>query len=189
MKKWLVFLCFLCLIPTLSSAIGWFNVTRAEYILLDNGYYRLKVEVNYGGDNFYNFDRYSSTNLGYTGNFNAFYFDPRVGNDLTNASFSATQGDYINRPGFWREGGPGYSFNTFEFGYDFTTDRPLGETLDLNYSAIFTSNPIWSIEGEARYWSQNFSGTVVAEQVPEPASFLLFAFGLTGIGVYRYLRK
>ncbi|MFZ5979144.1 MAG: hypothetical protein ACOYVF_00795 [Candidatus Zixiibacteriota bacterium] len=182
MKQILVFL-LLLILPATASSLGWFNISRATLQQLDADTYRLRVHVNFGGENFF------SGLAGTTGSFNHFSLG-LLGTTqyLPTLNTGHITGAY-STPGEWSAGvinGTPQTFLTYEFGYDFNLAQPLSGPVNLDYSATFNNI---ATTNTTLVTDVTFEGEILAGEVPENETLLLFGFGLTILGIWVYFRK
>lgn len=185
MKRLIIFLAILIL-PVTASCIGWFGFSNTSIQQLDADSYRLRVEVQYGGENFFN-----PAGGGYTGYFNQFTLT-LLGNAQYHQTFNSGRvtGAY-NTPGDWGGGfvdGAPNEFNSLVFGYDFNLATPLVGPVDVNYAATFYGDAVFGVT-ESYNEDVIYSGTASVDSIPEPEPFILFSLGLIIVGgMLRYKR-
>ena len=184
MKRILI-LSLLLILPATAGSMGWFNISRATVQQLDADSYRLRVVVNFGGENFF------SGSEGLTGSFNRFSLG-LLGTTQYHQTLNTgrTAGAYSN-PGEWYAGtvdGAPQQFLSYEFGYDFNVAEPMDGPFDLDYTAIF-NNTATTGELTSLATDVTFTGETLAGEVPESGTLLLFGLGLAGLGVWIYTRR
>ncbi len=184
MKKGLIVLMVMALpLPIAAFPLGWLTVSTPYLTQLDSDSYRLRFDVEWGGENYVDpvydwvdvppvFSRLTCSIFG---------------TEQYNTTLNAVEGGSCNLPGDWYGGGSAtegyFCLGSGEFGYDFDWAGPISDPLLFSYSAVIAwSGCAVTPEGDAPpvLYDETFSGETFASAVPEPTTLVLFGMGILG---------
>jgi len=194
--------------------LGWVNISNATLEQLDVDSYRLRIDIDWGGDNFAGpggpyysqcepwFDMFKITTVGTPFNiFDNSGYDPLDPPVYPDGLFNIDQYDnWIE----WER----YDFMTWyrsgnlpnQIGYDFDYAGPIGEGFLISYESRLEWEYTYSPPELSRGYifnsgySEDFNGSLRVstdgwEVVPEPATVFLVGLGLIGAGIVRRFKR
>lgn len=188
------------LVGPAGAMLSWVTVTGASIEQLDGDSYRLRVAVDwYGEDMQWVWEQYENyptpPPIATPASFNYFGLT-MLGDHQYNPTVNAVGwSDYVsNSPGLWQDEaydnwGPwqAQSFDNTVFGYDF--DLAVAPTEP--FSLAFDATVDWSFRYDAvyhPYYKEYHAGRFSAAVIPEPASLILVGMGAAAIG-FRLRRR
>lgn len=205
--KRIIVLMLAFLLPGSANSLGWFHITRSYVQQLGLGSYRVRVEVDWGGETFDPAVGAPADGVPaspypyYTGSATPglFQFGLSSIGTVYNPYYSFHPTDEVS---FSPDPSPSWSavyyrgFGSFGpnpvFGYDFNYIGPQVTEFSLSFSSSLWWSAPWQ-EPDGPYGAyvlaeEYFGNTFTAAVVPEPATIALFGIGLVGLGTGRAWR-